>query len=303
MPRLFSGDFLLWVNTFLSVLETRSIQRSSKLLFLSPSAVSYHIRKLEEELGRKLFERDKNGMIPTQEGLRFKSDVLPILNMLKTLREGESSTPLVEGVVNIACMDRLAHELALSIIEFRRVFPKVKFNLNATTSTTVRELVQSGMVDFGLAINREMPSFMMFTPLRPSSAFLYTPPGNPWDLSPMLTWNEICELPFIALTLEGYINPLLYSMPDMKQPKNILLSVNNFLLAMQLVRHGIGACIAPPLTPLEDEGDYTIFNIDHIFPIGRLGIITRRDKVLSRQAEAFMEYLKETYPGHCPEGQ
>lgn len=291
----FSGDFLQWIHTFLSVLDTQSIQRSATLLCLSPSAVSHQIRKLENELGRSLFERTKTGMRPTQEATKLKDDMLPVLAALNNLLSGENSQHRLEGTIRLACLDRLAHELVPNIIRFRKLYPDVEFTLDTTSSARMRQLMQSGMADFGLSIYRDMPGDMQFTTLRESSAFLFTPRGNPWNLPPKPSWEQICQLPFIALTLEGYVNPILASVTDMPQPQNIIIAINSFILALQLVRQGVGVCIAPPLTPFESEHDYSIFNIDHIFAVGKLGIISRKGKRLSRQAGAFFDFLRSAY--------
>ena len=296
MHHPFSGDFLQWIHTFLSVLETHSIQRSAQRLCLSPSAVSYQIRKLETELGRTLFERTSSGMTATHEGLQLRNDILPILDALDRLKLGKNAGNRLKGTIHITCLDRLAHELVFHILNFRRLHPEVHFILDATSSKNVHQLVVSGMMDFGLTIYREIPGFIQFTEFRPSSAFLYTPKGNPYDLPPVPTWQQICTLPFIALTLDGYVNPILATIPDLPQPKNVIIAINNFILAMQLVREGVGVCIAPPLTPLETEEDYTIFNIDHIFAIGRLGIISRKNKLRSSPAREFFDYLRVVYP-------
>lgn len=299
MNHPFSGDFLQWIHTFLSVLETRSIQRSARRLCLSPSAVSYQIRKLETELGRVLFERTSTGMSATHEGIQLKNDVLPILDALARLRNGEGDERRLEGTLHLTCLDRLAHELVFHILNFRNLHPDVHFILDATSSKHVYQHVDSGMVDFGLTIYREIPGTLQFTELRPSSAFLYTPKGNPYNLPLTPTWEQICTLPFISLTLDGYVNPILATMPDMPQPENVVIAINNFILALQLVKQGVGACIAPPLTPLEDADDYTIFNIDHIFAVGALGIISRKNKLLSSPARVFFDFLRDVYPRHA----
>jgi DNA-binding transcriptional LysR family regulator len=51
------------VETFLAIVSTRSISNAAKLLFLSQSTVSLHLKALEEELGFMLIER--------QKGLRY----------------------------------------------------------------------------------------------------------------------------------------------------------------------------------------------------------------------------------------
>jgi len=104
-------------------------------------------------------------------------------------------------------------------------------------------------------------------------------------------------LPFISLTLEGYVNPVLSVLPSIKQPHNIVMAINDFTLALQLVKAGMGVCLSPPLAPLETAEDFTLFNIDHIFPIGSLGIVTRKERYLSLQSDSFKKYIEHVFGG------
>src|ERR1700735_3347265 len=56
------------LQTFLAVAQTRRFTRTAERLGLRQSTVSQHIRKLEEETGRRLFVRDTHSVTPTADG-------------------------------------------------------------------------------------------------------------------------------------------------------------------------------------------------------------------------------------------
>ena len=56
------------LQTFLAVAQTRSFTRAAERLGLRQSTVSQHIRKLEEEAGRRLFVRDTHSVTMTADG-------------------------------------------------------------------------------------------------------------------------------------------------------------------------------------------------------------------------------------------
>ena len=58
-------------RTFLEIVKTRSFVRAAEQLNLSQTAVSARIRALEEQLGRPLFTRNKNGASLTPAGEQF----------------------------------------------------------------------------------------------------------------------------------------------------------------------------------------------------------------------------------------
>ena len=59
-------------RTFLEIVRARSFARAAEQLDSSQTAVSARIRNLEQQLGRPLFIRNKNGASLTGAGERFR---------------------------------------------------------------------------------------------------------------------------------------------------------------------------------------------------------------------------------------
>lgn len=72
----------------------RSISHASEVLHISRQALSQSIRNLEESLGVELFERKKDGVIPTQAGELFYESVKVILNEERIIRNNMLSLTL-----------------------------------------------------------------------------------------------------------------------------------------------------------------------------------------------------------------
>jgi len=60
------------LETFLDLLESRNFNQTSDRLGLAQSSVSARIRALEKSVDATLFERGRQGAIPTQSGLKFE---------------------------------------------------------------------------------------------------------------------------------------------------------------------------------------------------------------------------------------
>lgn len=80
-----SLDFHL-LRTFCVVAEEENLSRAAERLFLSPPAVSAHIKALEDELGVRLFARSSRGMALTEAGHKLWEDAELILKQVSTLR-------------------------------------------------------------------------------------------------------------------------------------------------------------------------------------------------------------------------
>jgi hypothetical protein len=62
------------IRSFLSVAKTLHFGRTVELIHLSQPALSLQIRTLEEELGVRLFERNRRKTTLTAAGLAFRDD-------------------------------------------------------------------------------------------------------------------------------------------------------------------------------------------------------------------------------------
>lgn len=72
------------IQVFSITSEVRNVTRAAQLLNISQSSVSYHIKKLETDLGYSLFRRTKQGLELTVEGAVLASHVERGLNMIQT---------------------------------------------------------------------------------------------------------------------------------------------------------------------------------------------------------------------------
>ncbi|WP_112309121.1 LysR family transcriptional regulator [Pseudogemmobacter bohemicus] len=90
------------VRTFMETAETGSFAAASERLFVTQSAVSLRIQRLEDQLGRPLFTRSKDGVALTAAGREFRGFAITILRnweqaRLRVSATGEDGFRLVIG--------------------------------------------------------------------------------------------------------------------------------------------------------------------------------------------------------------
>ena len=69
------------------IAATRSLGQAAKNLYISQPALSYSLKTLEDELGKPLFSRGRNGVELTDFGKEFLIYVRPILEQWELLRK------------------------------------------------------------------------------------------------------------------------------------------------------------------------------------------------------------------------
>ena len=90
---------------FVEVARSKNISRASKILHVSQPAISKNLQLLENELGKKLFQRINYGIELTKEGILFYRRAEDILEMVhKTKTEFEKMSEIA-GDIYIGCAE------------------------------------------------------------------------------------------------------------------------------------------------------------------------------------------------------
>jgi DNA-binding transcriptional LysR family regulator len=70
------------LRSFVAVAQTKSFSRAAERLHLSQSTVSQQIRRLEDLVGKLLFERDTRTVTLTPDGAALQNDAPRILDLM-----------------------------------------------------------------------------------------------------------------------------------------------------------------------------------------------------------------------------
>jgi len=138
-------------RVFITVAEAGSISDAARLLFISQPAVSQSVRRLEQELGVRLFERGTKGVSLTREGELLRGYVSSAMGMLDA---GESRMRMLSkldaGELRIGASDTVSKWFLVPIIQrFHDMYPNVSLSITNRTSAETLQLLQSGSIDIG----------------------------------------------------------------------------------------------------------------------------------------------------------
>lgn len=135
-----------------AVLRSGSITAASKTLFISQSALSQMIKKVERELGAEIFNRATTPISLTFAGERYLDAMRQITaistNLLNEVSEinGETRGCLRLGI----SIQRGMQLLPLVIPEFAKRYPRVRIELTERGSSVLERLLHEGAFDLGL---------------------------------------------------------------------------------------------------------------------------------------------------------
>jgi len=285
----------LGLEAFLSIAERGSFQRAAAHLNLSQTAISHRIRKLEEELGLKLFARTTREVTLTRAGIDFLPRAQKAVAELEQLFDDLKQ----QGVkrrerIDIACLPAFAVNYLPPILSaFYESHARVQVRIFETPSAAIAELVQSGEVEFGLSVVQTNRWDLDVEPISSSPLALTCPAKHPLAKKRSVAWTELRHLPLIRVGAKTAIRPMIdEALSTARVTLDWQYEVQHVETAVNLVEVGLGYAIVPSIDVALHSGRGLV-----AVPLRapRLsctyGLVTRRGIPLSPPAAALRGFM------------
>lgn len=135
------------LRTFLEVAATGSFGAAAGRLFVTQSAVSLRIHRLEEQLGRPLFDRSKGGVALTSAGREFRGFATTILRNWEQARQRVSAMDALPATLAIGAQPSLWPRFGFGWLDrLREALPDVAIRAEMARAEALTELLLSGRV-------------------------------------------------------------------------------------------------------------------------------------------------------------
>ena len=144
-------------KAFMAAVDEGNLTRAAEKLGYTPSGVSQLITSLEEDLGLKLLERTRKGVILTDTGSMILPEIRRFLDNEDAIYELASDIKgLSVGTVNISSYPSVAtYWLPAVIRKFQEDYPGIKINLLEGIRQEMMEWIKDGIADMGFLIYSE----------------------------------------------------------------------------------------------------------------------------------------------------
>src|SRR5690348_11262726 len=225
------------LESFLAVTQARSFSEAGRRLGLRQSTISQHIRRLEQEAGRRLFVRDTHSVVPTADGEAMEGFARSILGAGVRARRHFAGSQLRGRVRFGASEDFVSSRLPEVLADFVRLHPLVDLALTVDLSAALYQMLDAGELDLvlckrrwgderGRVVWRDRLSWIgtnstRIDPAEPLPLILYTPPsitrtaalemleraGRPWRIvcsSGSLSGLRAAALAGLGITVHAY---------------------------------------------------------------------------------------------------
>lgn len=152
---------------FLTIANEQNISKAADIIHITQPTLSRQIMDLEDELGVKLFERNKQNrkFLLTEEGIRFYNYAQEIVQLSdKTVEEFKSSNSEISGKIFIGAGETsVISTVARAFYNLKQKHPRLEINLFSSEAYTISERMDKGLCDFGLFIGFRNEKYNTFT--------------------------------------------------------------------------------------------------------------------------------------------
>lgn len=236
------------VEAFLAVARTLSFSQAAESVHLSQPALSANIRRLEETIGARLFDRDTRTVTLSRVGSEFaevasglKDHVDQGLARMQEIVAGR------RGQLDIAVAPSVAaSSLPKILTRYRASYPDIRLHIHDELSNTCADMVRSGLADIALMPARPDDEDLIQQILFRDPIVVLCAENHAMARKSNIGWLDIIASDLIVRSNDSSVRQLIDS--EYLRHGAILrpaYEVNHVLTALGMIAAGLGIGVMP----------------------------------------------------------
>lgn len=287
-------------KTFYYVALYKNVTKASEFLLVSQPAITQTIKKLEDELGYKLFFRTSRGMELTKIGEdlfnRIKGSIENLnscKNYLEIINGNEEKIIRVGGSTTL-----LKYNAILGFIKFRNQYPDIKIDIVRGITDNLLDALNNDDLDL-VFVNmpvREKDKLVIEAIEDVQDVFVASSNNFKNLQDKVFKLEEVTKLPLVLqspvsstrkfldnICLKGYME------------LNNVYELESYDLVLSFVKAGLGIGFVNERHVLKELNDGTLFKlrIDFEIPRRKIGILYNKRNINNRYIRYFIDCMKE----------
>jgi DNA-binding transcriptional LysR family regulator len=285
------------LQVFLTVASERSFSRAAARLHRTQPAVSQAIRRLEDDLGERLFDRSaKDGKL-TEAG-RVLLDYAQRLMRLAEEAEGavRDLRDLQRGRVLVGANEAAVHVLLPLLDRFREDQPRIQIDIRRVPSRQIGVEVQQRSLDFGVLSFPPAERGLGSIKLGEDELVMLTAPTHPLAARRQVTMAEVGQQSVIAHNEASPARERVLRLFEQKhEPLNITIALPSLDGIKRAVEMNLGVALLPRRCALTEiaRGTLVAVRVAQVRLPRHLRLIYRQTGELSHAAQSFLEVARK----------
>ncbi len=281
------------LEVLVTVARERSFSRAAEVLGRTQPAISQAIRRLESDIGEKLFDRSSKDGTLTFAGKVLLSHAEQMLNLRQNAHTAISEMrDLKHGKVTISANEHTVFYLLPVIEEFRKTHPLIKIEVQRGVASRIPKQITAREVELGVISFTPTDDSLRSTSVMSDELVLIVSPKHPLAEKGEVSIKELGSETFVAHNAPSpYRQKVIESFEKHKTKLNIAVELPSLEAIKRLVERGVGIALVPRLTAQAEisSGRLRSLSVKEMKLERKLNIIYRRNSVLSHAAKAFLK--------------
>ena len=281
------------LKTFQIICNLKSFSRCAEKLGVTQPAISAQIRSLENEVGARLFDREGGKVMLTAAGRLFEPFAEHCLQCYSHILAGVSElyrSP--RGELSVSTNEAASLYLLPGVFaQFRKQYNRVNLSIVRAERSRTLEAVVSREVDFGVVSTPVQDTRLEMMSLYQDDVLLAVPGGHPLASRNTVKLDVILQYPLLLMKhgrLREKINHFFHT-HDVRP--RVAMELESSELLKRLIQAGVGIGFLPESNARADveAGLLKTMRVEGMKVQRELALVYRKDKVLTRAAQAFLE--------------
>lgn len=292
-------------RSVLQVAKDGTFSAAAKHLYISQPSLSQCIKKVETELGVRLFDRSQTPLALTTAGEIYVRQAKEILRIRQALvQEVADLSELRTGSLTIgSSRTRSACFLIDPLVAFHRQYPGIQLAIKEAPVRTLEEYAAAGTVDFALLYDSSLRADFDSVELCRERTMLALPKSHPLARAyaeddvqgfPRISFAAMDGEPFIRLQPRRQMAEVYDKLcKDSGAEPHVIFEANSIIEASELCAAGLGATLVTDMLvqSWRWREQAFFFELEEEVEERHLMAIYSRQRQLSLAAQRFIDFL------------
>jgi LysR family transcriptional regulator, hydrogen peroxide-inducible genes activator len=279
---------------FCAIVDSGSFSRAARLTHVSQPSLSQQIRKLEDELGGRLFDRLGRSVRLTEMGQTFLPRARAVLREVEAARgDLADQKDSVGGTITVGVIPTVApYLLPPHLIAFSRKFPQAQISVVEEITPVLLERLRAATIDLAiLALPVRGHEFEAF-PVLTEPLFAALPKNHRFSRLPAISLKELRLEPFLLLR-DGHCfrENAIAACDRARLHPRIVFESGQFSSLINMVGSGMGVSIVPEMA-IDKKSHCAYIRIADTHAVRTIGAIRLRGRSFSRAHNSFLSLLR-----------
>lgn len=281
---------------FVEVVKQGGMTKASKSLYIAQPTISKAIKDIEAEMAVPLFDRSKRNLVLTDAGKIFFNKCKEIISLYDNLpTEINSLYGLETGHINISMSAVMSMRKFIGVLgDFHQLYPNITYNLIESGGKTTENLILNDEVDIGVTTLPVDHHLFESISLNKEDLRVVLYREHPLAYKTKIKMEELAEENFILFNEDFYLNDkIIENAKNAGFVPNMASQISQWNVIENLIINKLGITILPATISELLNDDVKMIQLENANTEWELGVVWKKDKLLSHATNKWIEFLKE----------